>query len=157
MPPRTRRVQQKRNRVNFKAYYERKKRALLENTKQANQICESIDDERISPSILPRSESPIPTTSQIQSFNQQMHQKSSRILRSQKRLQEETSEDIPIECISETNSVKDRSRREPLSLALWIEQSSTPAYPPCSPPIAPNVSSIHSPVSTFALNSPKSD
>ncbi|KAF9424564.1 hypothetical protein HW555_000375 [Spodoptera exigua] len=157
MPPRARRVQQKRNRVNFKAYYERKKRALLENTKQANQICETINDERISPSILPRSESPIPTTSQIQSFNQQMHQKSSRILRSQKRLQEETSDDIPIECISETNSVKDRSRREPLSLALWIEQSSTPAYPPCSPPIAPNVSSIHSPVSTFALNSPKSD
>ncbi|KAF9408110.1 hypothetical protein HW555_012084, partial [Spodoptera exigua] len=148
MPPRARRVQQKRN---------REKRALLENTKQANQICETINDERISPSILPRSESPIPTTSQIQSFNQQMHQKSSRILRSQKRLQEETSEDIPIECISETNSVKDRSRREPLSLALWIEQSSTPAYPPCSPPIAPNVSSIHLPVSTFALNSPKSD
>lgn len=59
LPPRARRLKQKRNRAYFKAYYERKKQKAQRNTNQASQAIESSDIERVSPPILAQCDSPL--------------------------------------------------------------------------------------------------
>lgn len=108
----------------------------LTSTQPLSSICESLNDDKISPSILPRCESSIPSSSHTRLRSLQTPQKSSRVLRSRTLLPKEPSF---TDCISDTNSAEISSNPP---RAPYINRSSTPIYRTSSPRLKLKIKSV---------------